>query len=147
MADMQKKIDFNHKCVFFLITQNFHDKVFQDPRMEAGEAKGECMRAVTELLNWPAKLNNYMDECDDRHDKKRTEIVKQLQDKRDQLDKEIKDFQSGAQKQIIDQIKTLKVTQHFKLAETVRRNIEQMQEIRDTLMREEKALQIDKPDF
>lgn len=39
-----------------------------EPREEAGSiVEGECKKLVNDLLEWPNKLNNFMDECDERH--------------------------------------------------------------------------------
>lgn len=51
----------NRKSVFFLL---HNDKMFED----------ETWNLVKELHEWPARLNNHMDECDDRHRNERNVI-------------------------------------------------------------------------
>ena len=47
MGTIQRKLAFNRKCVFFLLTQNVHEKVFLDPKEENGKVvEGECKKLV-----------------------------------------------------------------------------------------------------
>jgi hypothetical protein len=42
--------------------------VFVDPKDENGKIiEGECKKLVIELHYWPKRLNDFMDECDERH--------------------------------------------------------------------------------
>ena len=51
----------NRKNIFFLL---HNDKMFED----------DTWQLIKELHNWPSKLNNHMDFCDERHRNERNEI-------------------------------------------------------------------------
>ena len=77
MNELQRKLDFNRKSLYFLVTQNCHDHVFLDPREDNGKlVDGECKKLVLNLLNWPQRLNNFMDVMDERHADQRQVIEK-----------------------------------------------------------------------
>lgn len=51
---MQRRLDFNKKSVYFLLTQNCHSEVFLEPKEEQGQlVEGICNKYVQDLLAWP----------------------------------------------------------------------------------------------
>jgi len=93
MATLQRKLTFNRKCVYFLLTHNCHDQVFMEPKKDAGTiVEGECKKLVNELLGWPNRLNNFMDICDERHGDQRLLIEKRILTKKAELDRSVKEF-------------------------------------------------------
>jgi hypothetical protein len=64
----------NRKSIFFLLK---HDKVFED----------ETTQIIKDLYNWPSKLNNHMDICDDRHRNERNDIEIFVMKKKDTFEK------------------------------------------------------------
>jgi hypothetical protein len=61
MGNLQEKMFENRKSIFFLL---HNDKMFED----------DTWNLIKELHNWPSKLNNHMDFCDDRHRNERNDI-------------------------------------------------------------------------
>ena len=66
----------NRKSVFFLL---HNDKMFED----------ETWSLIKELHDWPLRLNNHMDECDDRHRNERNVIESAVIRKRDYFETSI----------------------------------------------------------
>ena len=60
----------NRKSIFFLLK---NDKMFEE----------ECWTLIKDLHEWPCKLNNHMDDCDDRHRNERNDIENFVVKKRD----------------------------------------------------------------
>ena len=63
----------NRKSIFFLL---HNDKMFED----------DCWNLIKELHEWPSRLNQHMDICDDRHRNERNNIENAIIRKRDMFE-------------------------------------------------------------
>ena len=52
-----------------------------------------CVKYLKELHAWPIKLNEILDEAEDKHSEQKDAIIKEVANKREQLKKDIKDLE------------------------------------------------------
>lgn len=60
--------------------------------------EGECFKYVQELIAWPQKLNDLMEQADDRHADERSNVEKMVLDKKKLFDEEVQKLNSRMKK-------------------------------------------------
>ena len=94
-------MNFTRRCVYFLLCQNDTQKIFRtfdENSTDLLPGEGECFKYVQELIAWPQKLNDLMEQADDRHAEERSNVEKMVLDKKKLFDEEVQKLNSRMKK-------------------------------------------------